>query len=1487
MVTNTEGKRNNVIQNLDTPMVPGEKYTLKVNVGQRSGGSRTNFAGYQIRLLSGGSAVKTVGSLTAPGEQGSFGEVTLTYVAKTGNTGNLGVQFGSGTNAGPGAAVDFDNVRLSVGDTELNLSSSISLGTSLSEVPTGTTSTLENTSFEDTSVGSGVSRDTSPWTVTGSTDNTDVGIFRPNSSIYSSGVSGNNVLYMVSNVAGKRNNVVQRLNRQMEPGQTYTLTVDVGRRSSGRSTFAGYQICLLSGNRFVKQVSSLSGPNAGTFKTIPLTYTAKAGDTGQIGVQFGSGTNAGSGASVDFDNVRLSVGSTSLGGNSLAVSALGASSGTSLSDVPEGTSSTLGNPSFDDISVGSGVARDISPWTEIGSSENTDVGVFKPSSSVYTSGVTGSNVLYMVSNTAGTRNNIVQRLNVNMKPGQTYYLTVDVGRRGSGRSTFAGYQIRLLSGNTPVRIVGSLSGPAAGTFKTIPLTYTAQAGDTGQIGVQIGSGTNAGPGAAVDFDNVQLSVGSTSLGGVAQTSWTATKASILNTGNSALSVNLSDRQVVQRSLSNDTTDVKFTGSCAGTVKTIQLKVTDLNNATNTSSWIDIAKPTSTRYEGSYALSTGWYEVSLRSLNANGQVLNTITIDHIGVGDVFITAGQSNSANFGQRRQTAMYEEVSWCNVIDGTWSHAADGPGNPSYDPDGGGKGSYWPILGDYIANDHNIPCAFAVVGDGGSNVYSWTPDHPQIGTSIQETELNYHHLNAAISLLKPTGFRAILWHQGEADLRTSDDAYAAALTKVIEQSREDAGWTVPWYVSLVVRPIGQEMVISSISGVHKGADTDSLTGSFMRYDGVHFSEMALNIVADQWFGAVYGGEPSGRGTGELTSSNITGGFGGSNQNVGGSNTGQGQNIVGVTNTQSNNLTITTTSLPVAQYGSQYVARISCSNNTGDVTWQIGPTPSELVTATRANPATLICGLEAFRPGSNNKLRLLGYPIASSNHLMNNISEVKQTYTVVATDSSGATASTELELTVDLSTLEASNHININLENIEPAVALDYYSENIYAHNHNSNLTWQIRRKGKVAYKTISSELLDIGQGLSINTIDSQMIRVHGVPTLNESAGGITSKSYMLRVTDSSGKEGNIEMEIQVDHENLTIIQFEQLSLNSIPVDRYTHMEINTFGGTGKHTWEVWLDDTKINPSSNTGAFSIIRNLVLNPQANSQNLNIYGNYYRTDEEFRDYKADDTIHTLKLKVTDEEGNVAEKTYDLTIDFPNPYNDAHITLAYIWNNATRDELDSNSNVVSEILQGYSKVEEAFDAVGVSFDIGVYGYTEDYGAGSGTDPDTIYDDMNKIISGTYEGGDVEFRRLTYSDGEVIGHAYYDGPTLRETFNCNMTQFVFDRNDSAFSEDPNGIAGLQSLFIPFSIVSHGSIDETTTTHEFGHNFGCEHNERWRSNRRRFSVMRSVYHKSIRKNYFSDKNWYTSQYGWMGDEDQSNVDYIYMHKNIISTNLD
>ncbi len=315
------------------------------------------------------------------------------------------------------------------------------------------------------------------------------------------------------------------------------------------------------------------------------------------------------------------------------------------------------------------------------------------------------------------------------------------------------------------------------------------------------------------------------------------------------------RHLVQRSAAN-TGSIAISGTFSGTPDRIEARAVVMAGTANSgtaTAWQTIqASPVAGNYSGSLAgvPAGGWYQLEVRPVT--GSTPGAVVVrDRVGVGDIYVTAGQSNSANYGASAGTPADDRVSTRTSVNApTWRHG--------YDPQplaGGGGGSVWSRLGDQLAAADNIPIGFVCVGVGATQVIEWVP-----GT-------NYYNnlLKPAIQSLGTAGFRAVLWHQGESDAIANVNAttHAARLNSMIVQSRTDAGWTVPWYLAEASfhpntslsqeEPVvaGQRLAIYGDANVFIGPSTDAFhledAAGGKLSDSVHFNAAGLLDHATQW----------------------------------------------------------------------------------------------------------------------------------------------------------------------------------------------------------------------------------------------------------------------------------------------------------------------------------------------------------------------------------------------------------------------------------------------------------------------------------------------------------------------------------------------------------------------------------------------------------------------------------------------------------------
>ena len=269
---------------------------------------------------------------------------------------------------------------------------------------------------------------------------------------------------------------------------------------------------------------------------------------------------------------------------------------------------------------------------------------------------------------------------------------------------------------------------------------------------------------------------------------------------------------------------------------------------------------------------GWYRLEVRAAG-DGKVLAEAAVERVGVGEVFVVAGQSNSANHGEEKQTMKTGKVT---TFDGKrWQ--------PSNDPQpgaSGGGGSFLPPFGDAIAERFGVPVGFIACGIGSTSVREWLPkgstfpNPPTIERNVNplatgEWESKGAIFSAFAARMKVAGlhgFRAVLWHQGESDANQRDatrtlrgELYREYLEKIIRESRREIGWDAPWFVAQVSYHIPGDEASADIRAAQaslwkdgiavEGPDSDALKGDLRDGGGkgVHFSGNGLREHAARW----------------------------------------------------------------------------------------------------------------------------------------------------------------------------------------------------------------------------------------------------------------------------------------------------------------------------------------------------------------------------------------------------------------------------------------------------------------------------------------------------------------------------------------------------------------------------------------------------------------------------------------------------------------
>ena len=274
---------------------------------------------------------------------------------------------------------------------------------------------------------------------------------------------------------------------------------------------------------------------------------------------------------------------------------------------------------------------------------------------------------------------------------------------------------------------------------------------------------------------------------------------------------------------------------------------------------------------------GFYAVQVQTRRGH-HVIAAATIPHVGVGEVFVISGQSNSTNYGEVPQTTLTGMVT--TFSGDAWRIANDPqPGTQ----DNSKKGSFIPSFGDALYRKYQVPIGIASVGHGSTSVRQWLPAGEPVevmptmtkyvitssGDILVSDGTLFNGMMHRIQQFGPHGFRAILWHQGESDSHQkpeheiSGETYHRMLEHLILSVRKQAGWDIPWFVANAsygtpdipswppVREAQQSLWKSGIA--LQGPDTDTLGSAYRQNNGkgVHFSDRGLKAHGLLWASAV------------------------------------------------------------------------------------------------------------------------------------------------------------------------------------------------------------------------------------------------------------------------------------------------------------------------------------------------------------------------------------------------------------------------------------------------------------------------------------------------------------------------------------------------------------------------------------------------------------------------------------------------------------
>ncbi|WP_157687338.1 sialate O-acetylesterase [Jiulongibacter sediminis] len=331
-----------------------------------------------------------------------------------------------------------------------------------------------------------------------------------------------------------------------------------------------------------------------------------------------------------------------------------------------------------------------------------------------------------------------------------------------------------------------------------------------------------------------------------------------------------EKSVYQRNIKN-VGAVRVSLQNLNQFKSIRLKVNDLESQWSLETFIDL-KAGKSKLDTTIQLQGGWYSFDFEFLDEI-EVKASEKIDHVGVGEVFLIAGQSNA----QMEGPAPVDDRVVAALFDGGRE------GRPNFislntteykrwvwpSPPGT---SFLGSLGDSLVSRLKVPVLFFNAAAGGTSTGDWW-------TSAVYNEPPYFYVDYMLHKFTfDLGLRGVLWMQGESNsvnpgYNATSEIYRDEVFYMVQKMRDtldfqQLSWVIsltswnkagadpeagidpnPWELRKPTRD-GQMLLVESDPDIFLGPDTDILEGlanSTLRSDGTHFTQEGFVLAGVLW----------------------------------------------------------------------------------------------------------------------------------------------------------------------------------------------------------------------------------------------------------------------------------------------------------------------------------------------------------------------------------------------------------------------------------------------------------------------------------------------------------------------------------------------------------------------------------------------------------------------------------------------------------------
>jgi hypothetical protein len=237
---------------------------------------------------------------------------------------------------------------------------------------------------------------------------------------------------------------------------------------------------------------------------------------------------------------------------------------------------------------------------------------------------------------------------------------------------------------------------------------------------------------------------------------------------------------------------------------------------------------------------------------------TYIVEYVGIGDIYVIAGQSNASGRGPDQGDAAPANGLRGGLFgnDYTWKRLSDKVDDTTGQVDavsqdvGGAAGCCWIAVAEEVMDDQTVPVAMVPCAMAATSIAAWQP-----GVDHSDRTTLYGSMNYRIT--EVGGAKAVLWQQGENDALSgmAEATYNAYLDTLADAVNADQGIKL---MACKIHNISDrnETNVNNAIGTAWGDNANVLEGpDFSAYvaDGdLHFSSQAdIDHQASEWWAAI------------------------------------------------------------------------------------------------------------------------------------------------------------------------------------------------------------------------------------------------------------------------------------------------------------------------------------------------------------------------------------------------------------------------------------------------------------------------------------------------------------------------------------------------------------------------------------------------------------------------------------------------------------